>query len=60
MTNRVWDAIDAEMEKQGNAVKAMRGMVSRADGDRSYHSQKRIPTTALATVPNKERFGSRV
>ena len=59
MPNRTWDAIDAEMERQGKAISGMRGMVSRADENRSYHSQKRIPQTAVATLTNKEKFGSK-
>jgi len=50
-------AIDAEMDRQVSAISRMRGMVSRADGDRSYHSQKRIPATAVATPANKDKFG---
>lgn len=52
-------AIDAEMEKQQNAINRMRGMVSRVDPNRSYHSQKRVPVSALATPGNKDRFGSK-
>lgn len=52
-------AIDAEMDRQVSAISRMRGMVSRADGDRSYRSQKRIPVTAVASVANKNRFGSK-
>ena len=57
--NRTWDEIDAEMERQGNAISKRNKNLSRADGDRSYHSQKRIPTTAVATLFNKDKFGMR-
>ena len=50
-------AIDAEMSRQQNAINRMRSFVNRADGDRSYHSQKRIPATAVATPANKDKFG---
>ena len=51
-------AIDAEMSRQQNAINRMRSFVSRVDPNRSYHSQKRVPVSALATPGNKDRFGS--
>lgn len=52
-------AIDAEMSRQQNAINRMRSFVSRVDPNRSYRSQKRIPVTAVASVANKDRFGSK-
>jgi hypothetical protein len=59
MAKTNWTALDEQMAMQGAAMKGMRDMVSRADGDRSYRSQKRIPQSAVATLATKERFGKK-
>lgn len=48
------DAIDLEAMKQGSAISRIRNLIGT-----TRRSFKRPPRTAVATVPNKDRWGNR-